>query len=131
MPYITNKDFIKSLKFDEKGLIPAVIQDVKNSEVLMVGYMNDEAVKQTLEGPYVTFFSRSKNRLWKKGESSGHTQKVSELFFDCDKDCLLIKVEQNVAACHVGYRSCFYREYKDGEITTIGQKLFDVDKVYE
>ncbi|OGP14738.1 MAG: phosphoribosyl-AMP cyclohydrolase, partial [Deltaproteobacteria bacterium GWA2_50_8] len=97
---------IKKLKFDDKGLIAAVIQDVDNNEVLMLGYMNEEAVRRTLKGPYVTFWSRSRRKYWVKGETSGHTQEVKEIYFDCDQDALLIKVKQNIAACHEGYRTC-------------------------
>lgn len=124
-------EFLDQLRFDGQGLIPAIIQDVENNEVLMVGYMNREAVARTIQGPYVTFYSRSRNKMWVKGESSGHTQEVKEIFFDCDADCLLIKAKQNVAACHVGYRSCFYRRIEGGRVTLIGQKVFDEDEVYQ
>lgn len=112
------------LKFDAKGLIPAVIQDHKTKEVLMVGYMNQEAFEKTCEGPHVWFFSRSKNRLWKKGETSGHTQTVKEIRVDCDTDCLLILAEQNVAACHKGYHSCFYRTYENDSLQVNSKKIF-------
>jgi len=124
------EEFINNLKFDDKGLITAVIQDFQNNEVLMVAYMNAEAVRKTIEGPLVNFYSRSRQKMWIKGESSGHTQTVKEIAFDCDKDCLLIKVDQKVAACHVGYRSCFYRKIEDGKIVTFGQKVFNEDEVY-
>lgn len=127
---MSKTEFIDSLKFDEQGLIPAVIQDVQNDQVLMVGYMNREAVQKTLAGPYVTFYSRSRQKMWLKGESSGHTQEVREVYFDCDADCLLIKVEQKVAACHVGYRSCFYRRIEKGKVKIIGEKVFVEGKVY-
>lgn len=117
--------FIKNLKYDAHGLIPAVIQDCQNGEVLMVAYMNAEAVEKTLTGPLVNFYSRSRNKMWVKGESSGHTQTVKEIYFDCDKDCLLIKVDQKVAACHVGYRTCFFRKIENDEIVTVGEKLFE------
>lgn len=123
-------ELIASLKFDEQGLIPAVIQDIQNNQVLMVGYMNREAVQKTLAGPYVTFYSRSRQKMWLKGESSGHTQEVREVYFDCDADCLLIKVEQKVAACHVGYRSCFYRRIEKGKVKIVGEKIFEEGKVY-
>lgn len=127
------KKFISGLKFDENGLIPAVMQDYKNNEVLMVAYMNDEAVRKTLETKKAHFYSRSRMKLWLKGESSGHIQKVKELRFDCDADCLLIKVEQVGGACHTGYRSCFYRKLKDkkGNIAVSGKKVFDPEKVYK
>ncbi|MBI4411357.1 MAG: phosphoribosyl-AMP cyclohydrolase [Deltaproteobacteria bacterium] len=122
---------IGKMKFDTSGLIPAVIQDVENNEVLMVAYMNQEAVKKTLEGPYVTFYSRSRNKMWIKGETSGHTQEVKEVYYDCDADCLLVKVVQKVAACHEGYRSCFFRKIENGESKIIAKKLFEEEKVYK
>ncbi|MFA5164410.1 MAG: phosphoribosyl-AMP cyclohydrolase [Candidatus Omnitrophota bacterium] len=125
--------FINGLKYDENGLIPAVIQDCKNNEVLMVAYMNDVAVKKTIETKRAHFYSRSRKKLWLKGESSGHVQKVKEIRFDCDADCLLVKVEQVGGACHTGYRSCFYRKLKDnkGNTAVSGKKMFDPDKVYK
>ena len=125
--------FISGLKFNENGLIPAVIQDYKNNEVLMVAYMNDVAVKKTIETKRAHFYSRSRKKLWLKGESSGHVQKVKEIRFDCDGDCLLVKVEQVGGACHTGYRSCFYRKLKDkkGNTAVSGKKIFDPDKVYK
>ena len=127
------RKFISGLKFDGNGLIPAVIQDYKNNEVLMVAYMNDLAVKKTIETKRAHFYSRSRKKLWLKGESSGHIQKVREIRFDCDADCLLVKVEQIGGACHTGYRSCFYRKLKDrkGNIAVSGKKIFDPDKVYK
>ena len=98
------------LKFNEKGLIPAVIQDYKNGEVLMVAYMNKESLKITLKEGRTCFYSRSRKVLWRKGETSGHIQKVKSIWYDCDADTLLIKVEQYGAACHTGNRSCFYRK---------------------
>ncbi|MDD4878961.1 MAG: phosphoribosyl-AMP cyclohydrolase [Candidatus Omnitrophica bacterium] len=125
--------FISGLKFDKNGLIPAVIQDYKNNEVLMVAYMNNLAVKKTLETKRTHFYSRSRKKLWLKGESSGHVQKVKEIRFDCDADCILVKVEQVGGACHTGYRSCFYRKLKDrkGNTSVSGKKIFDPDKVYK
>ncbi len=122
--------WLNDLKFDANGLIPAVIQDVANNEVLMVGYMNRLAVEQTVTGPYVTFYSRSRNKMWVKGESSGHTQEVKEIYFDCDADCLLVKVIQKVAACHVGYRSCFFRKADKQGVEAVGEKIFEEEKVY-
>lgn len=102
--------FIDSLKFDAGGLIPAIVQDVTNKDVLMVAYMNREAVKKTITGGKATYFSRSRKKLWLKGETSGNFQHVRRLYFDCDRDTLLVEVEQVGVACHMGYRSCFYRE---------------------
>jgi phosphoribosyl-AMP cyclohydrolase len=96
------------LKFDEKGLIPAVIQDGESNEVLMVAYMSKESFEATLKEGRTCFWSRSRQTLWRKGETSGHVQKVLEIRADCDADCLLIKVEQTGPACHTGERSCFF-----------------------
>ena len=125
-------EILNQLKTDQTGLIPAIIQDDDNKEVLMVGYMNREAVRKTLESGRVCFWSRSRQEYWIKGETSGHTQTVRSVAFDCDGDALLIKVEQKGGACHVGYRSCFFREVSpDGNSTRIiGEKVFDPDAVY-
>ena len=125
-------EILNQLKTDQNGLIPAIIQDDDNKEVLMVGYMNREAVRRTLESGRVCFWSRSREEYWIKGETSGHTQTVRTVAFDCDGDALLIKVEQKGGACHVGYRSCFFREVSpDGNATRIvGEKVFDPDAVY-
>jgi phosphoribosyl-AMP cyclohydrolase len=127
------RNFIANLKFDGNGLIPAVIQDYKTNEVLMVAFMNDEAVKRTLSTGRAHFYSRSRKKLWLKGETSGHIQKVKEIRFDCDADCLLVKVQQIGGACHTGYRSCFYRKLKDkkGNIQVSGKKIFDPEKIYK
>lgn len=121
------------LKFDQNGLIPAIIQDVESNEVLMMGYMNLTALEKTFETGRIFFWSRSRKKLWSKGETSGHYQLLREVFVDCDADCLLIKVIQKVGACHEGYRSCFYRRLeKDLETCVIVQeKVFDEKKVYQ
>jgi phosphoribosyl-AMP cyclohydrolase len=109
------KSDIKSfgeLKFDQNGLIPAIVQDNKTGEVLMVAYMNKESLKKTLAIKKTCFWSRSRNQFWVKGETSGHFQFVKGVWYDCDKDALLIKVRQVGAACHTGKRSCFYRKLK-------------------
>ncbi len=115
----------QNLKFDDKELIPAVVQDAANGEVLMVGYMNREAVERTVASKRVTFWSRSRQKYWVKGETSGNVQNVLEIYVDCDQDCLLVKVEQVGAACHEGYRSCFFRRVApDGDsLETIGGPL--------
>lgn len=106
----------QGLKFDANGLIPAVVQDAENGEVLMVGYMNREAVERTVSSGRVTFWSRSRQKYWIKGETSGFVQHVKGVYVDCDQDCLLVKVEQVGAACHEGYRTCFFRRVSaDGE----------------
>ena len=100
---------IEELRFDEGGLIPAVVQDVENGDVLMVAWMNDEAVRRTAESGRTWFWSRSRRELWRKGDTSGHAQHVREIRYDCDGDTLLVRVEQVGAACHTGERTCFFR----------------------
>jgi len=115
-----------NLKFVD-GLIPVIVQDAKSREVLMMGYANAEAIRLTQETGYAHYYSRSRKKLWKKGEESGHFQKVVTILTDCDEDCLVYIVEQQSAACHTGYVSCFYRTL-DG--TVVGTKVFDPEKVY-
>ena len=123
--------FLDGLKYDENGLLTAVVQDAETGDVLMVAYMNREAVRRTLTEGRTCFWSRSRQKFWVKGETSGHIQKVREVRVDCDKDCLLIKVEQVGAACHDGYRSCFYRTVSPGgELETADERLVDPDEVY-
>jgi phosphoribosyl-AMP cyclohydrolase len=107
---------IPELKYDENGLIPAIIQDVKSNEVLMMAYMNKISLEKTIEGGKTCFWSRSRQKYWTKGETSGNFQIVKEMLYDCDEDTLLIKVEQaGAGACHTGNRTCFYRKIeKDG-----------------
>lgn len=120
-----------SLKYNADGIIPVVVQDAGTLEVLMVAYMNKEAVEKTLLTGETWFWSRSRQKFWHKGETSGHVQKVVEVFFDCDRDTLLVKVEQAGAACHEGYYSCFhYRVNGSGEVEVVGEKIFDPEKVY-
>ncbi len=123
---------LTNLKFDNKGLIPAVIVDVTDNRVLTLCFMNQEALEKTIETGKVHVFRRSKNRLMLKGETSGHTQSVEEVLFDCEGKSLVIKVKQNVAACHAGYRSCYYRKYNDktDNIEIIEEKVFDPEKTY-
>jgi phosphoribosyl-AMP cyclohydrolase len=116
----------RDLKFED-GLITAIAQDYKTGEVLMVAYMDEEALNKTIETRRAFYWSRSRRKLWKKGESSGHEQIVHDILIDCDADAVLLKVEQIGGACHTGYRSCFFRTI-DGEV--IGEKLFDPDEVY-
>ncbi len=121
---------IEQLKFDDNGLIPAITRDADNGEVLMMAYMNAEAVEKTLKTGKVHYFSRSRRKLWMKGETSGHVQTVREIRFDCDEDCLLIEVEQQGAACHTGHRSCFYRRWQDDAALTEGEKAADPMQAY-
>jgi phosphoribosyl-AMP cyclohydrolase len=115
------------LQYKEGGLIPVVVQDNTTREVLMVAYANQEAVRLTGETGFAHYYSRSRKKLWKKGEESGHFQRVFRILVDCDEDCLLYLVDQTGAACHTGYRTCFYRTI-EGEI--IGDLVFDPSKVY-
>jgi len=111
--------WIEQLRFDANGLIPAVIQDAESGTVLMVAYMNREAVQRTVQTGLCTYWSRSRQRFWVKGETSGHFQRVKQIRVDCDADCLLILVEQQGVACHTGHRSCFYRAVEDDELYEI------------
>ena len=120
---------IDRLKFRD-GLIPAITQDYKTGKVLMVAYMNKGAIKKTLKTRKCNYYSRSRKKTWLKGESSGHIQKVKAIYVDCDMDCLLIKIEQIGGACHTGYKSCFYREFKSGRLMSKSKKVFDPKKVY-
>lgn len=101
---------LPKLKFNSSGLIPAIIQDKKSKKVLMLAYMNRESLKLTLKEKRTCFYSRSRKVLWRKGETSGNIQKIKEIYYDCDSDTLLIKVEQTGPACHTGEKSCFYRK---------------------
>ena len=105
----------EKVKYDERGLIAAIAQDCESGEVLMQAYMNEEALRETLRTGYAHYYSRSRKTLWKKGETSGHVQKVISAAFDCDRDCLLLQIEQTGAACHTGNRSCFFQTKIAGE----------------
>lgn len=132
---------IDKLQFDNQGLIPVVVQDYIDNTVLMVAYMNDKAIDKTITTGRATFWSRSRKMLWTKGEQSGNIQELKEFYYDCDNDCILIKVNQIGfgAACHTGYRSCFFSKVnikltnKTGNIVSehIGNKLFDPGKIYK
>jgi phosphoribosyl-AMP cyclohydrolase len=113
------------------GLVPAIIQDYQTGEVLMLGFVNEESWNLTLKEGAVVFFSRSRQKLWKKGETSGHVQIVKEIRVDCDDDTLLIKVEQvGGAACHTGHRSCFFRKLDGDSLVEDGEVVFDPKDVY-
>jgi phosphoribosyl-AMP cyclohydrolase len=121
------------IDFDKAGgLVPAVAQDAATGTVLMLAWMNREAFEETLRTGRAVYFSRSRNKLWRKGEESGHVQHVKEVFIDCDADTILLKVEQvGGAACHEGYQSCFFRKLSsNGDVATIGHRLFDPKQVY-
>lgn len=101
---------LEKLKFNEKGLIPAVAQDHETGQVLMMAWMNEESLRLTISSGYATYFSRSRNGLWKKGDTSGHLQKIVSIAADCDFDCILLNVIQTGAACHTGEKSCFFNQ---------------------
>ena len=122
----------ENVKYDAHGLIPAIIQDAQSGEVLMMAYMNEESLKRTIAEGKCCFWSRSRKKLWLKGETSGNVQLVREAFIDCDNDTLLFKVEQvGGAACHTGYKSCFYRQITEDGLKVVGEKLFDPEEVYK
>jgi len=122
---------ISDLTYDPSGLIPAIIQDADTGEVLMMAYMNEQSLAETIRTRRTHFWSRSRKKYWMKGESSGHVQEVVGIFIDCDQDTLLIKVKQEGAACHKGYRTCFFRQRQDdGEWAVIAERLFDPEAVY-
>jgi phosphoribosyl-AMP cyclohydrolase len=121
-----NPDFSKT-----DGLIPAIVQDYKTGEILMLAYMNEAAWKKTLETKKATFYSRSRNKLWMKGEESGNVQEVKEIAIDCDLDSILLKVNQiGGAACHTGFKSCFYRKLEGDKFVTLGKRVFNPEEKY-
>ncbi len=121
-------------KFDQNGLITAISQDAQTGQVLMVAYMNAEALRLTLETGNAVFFSRSRQKLWKKGEESGHVQKIQQILVDCDQDCLILKVTVDQGQCHVGYQACFYREVKSDDsqkLNFIAEPVYDPKEAYK
>jgi len=121
-------------KFDDTGLMLAIAQDVETGQVLMAAYMNRQALELTIQTGYATYFSRSRQKLWKKGQDSGHVQKVEQILVDCDQDCLVLKVLVDTGQCHVGYQSCFYRALKKGttkELEFIAEKVYDPKEIYK
>ncbi|TFG11109.1 MAG: phosphoribosyl-AMP cyclohydrolase [Promethearchaeota archaeon] len=127
------ESFLKLLDFSkiEGGLVPVIAQDFETNEVLMLAFANEEAVRTSLETGIACYYSRSRKKLWKKGEESGHVQEIQQVCVDCYADTLLLKVKQNVAACHTGHYSCFYRVYDQGELKTIGKPVFNPKDVYK
>ena len=125
-------DFIP--KFDDKGLITAIAQDSTTGQILMVAYMNKEALDMTIQTGMATYYSRSRKELWKKGIQSGHVQKVEQILVDCDQDCLILKVSIDQGQCHVGYNSCFYRALNKSypeNLVFIAQKTYDPKEAYK
>ncbi len=121
-------------KFNEDGLIMAISQDIDTNQILMVAYMNEEALKLTIETRKAVFYSRSRQKLWRKGEQSGHYQKVREILVDCDQDALLLRVNVDQGQCHVGYQSCFYRRVNPDnskKLDFVADKVYDPSDAYE
>ena len=122
---------LKGLKYDANGLIPAVCADARTGKVLMVAYMNETSLRETIRTGRTHFWSRSRGKYWMKGESSGHVQEVRAIYVDCDADTLLIEVTQHGAACHEGYYSCFFRRLDDdGSLKVVAEKVFEPGSVY-
>ena len=122
---------MSKIKFDEKGLVPAIAQDAKTGQVLMLAYMNAESLQMTLDSGYATYFSRSRQQLWRKGETSGHTQRVLEMRYDCDGDALLLTVEQEGPACHTGEISCFHNPILTADADDLPPTADVVQQVYD
>jgi phosphoribosyl-AMP cyclohydrolase len=121
-------------KFNAHGLIPVIAQDADSGQILMAAFMNDEALAQTLKTGKATYYSRSRKKLWTKGEESGHVQQVQEILTDCDQDCLILKVRVDAGQCHVGYQSCFYRRIKpntNDQLEFIAEPVYDPADVYK
>lgn len=123
-------DLIAAIRFDESGLVPAIAQDATTGEVLMLAWMNRDAVAETLATGRVCYWSRSRGGLWRKGETSGQVQRLVDLRLDCDGDAILVLVEQTGVACHTGRRSCFFTAIRDGRLTEIVPPLVDPAKLY-
>lgn len=122
---------LDAVTFNADGLVPAIVQDATTDDVLMMAYMNADTLRQTLDTGRMTYWSRSRQAVWVKGATSGHTQAVEEVRVDCDGDALLFRVHQEGGACHTGYRSCFFRKAEDGAWTEDSTMVFDPDAVYE
>jgi len=128
---MSSDDFVASIKFDTDGLVPAIAQQHDSGEVLMMAWMNTDSILETLETGRVCYWSRSRQSLWRKGESSGQVQVLKEMQIDCDGDTLLLIVDQSGVACHTGRRSCFYRAMRDGALVTIAEQLVDPADLYQ
>ena len=122
---------LDSIKFNEAGLVPAIAQDATSGRVLMMAWMNEEAVFETFNTGFAHYYSRSRQQQWKKGESSGNVQEVKEVRMDCDNDTIVLKIKQvGDAACHTGHRSCFYKKFENGNWIEEGELVFDPKEVY-
>ncbi len=120
---------LSEIKYDDKGLVPAIVQDADTGEILMLAYMNETSLKKSVETGYTYFWSRSRQKYWKKGESSGHVQEIKEILVDCDADTILVKaIQHGPGACHTGFRSCFYRNIDGLEVS---KKAFSEEDVYD
>ena len=125
------KSWVDLVRWDDKGLVPAIAQDAESGRILMVAWMNREALSATADKGQAIYWSRSRNRLWRKGEESGHTQRVKEIRLDCDEDVIVLLVEQQGGiACHTGRESCFYRVLKNGVWETVDPVLKDPEDIY-
>ncbi|MDX1756836.1 MAG: phosphoribosyl-AMP cyclohydrolase [Marinobacter sp.] len=130
-PNLDNPEWLDEVTFDADGLIPAIAQDAATGDILMMAWMNRESLALTASEGKAVYWSRSRGKLWRKGESSGHEQRVSEIRFDCDADVILLKVEQRGGiACHTGRRSCFYRKLEHGRWVTVDPVLRDPESIY-
>jgi len=127
---MTSGNIVSSIKFNEAGLVPAIAQQFDSGEILMMAWMNKDAVNETLETNRVCYFSRSRNNLWRKGESSGQIQHLKEMLIDCDSDTILLKVDQIGVACHTGRRSCFFKAATNGEITINQEVITPPEELY-
>ncbi|MEW5787945.1 MAG: phosphoribosyl-AMP cyclohydrolase [Pseudomonadota bacterium] len=132
MTKTANDAWLNKLNWSEDGLVPAIAQDAQTGDILMVAWMNRDALKRTVETGEAVYWSRSRKKLWHKGEESGHTQKVSEIRLDCDEDVVLLKIEQvGGIACHTGRRSCFFQKLENGQWVTVEPVLKDPHEIYK
>jgi len=122
---------IDVINFNDQGLVAAIAQQLGSGEILMMAWMNAEAIRETLSSGMVCYYSRSRNKLWRKGETSGQTQKLVDFRWDCDGDTILLVVEQTGVACHTGRKNCFFNALRDGKITTIADVVTDPKKLYD
>ena len=128
---MAHDEVISNIKFDARGLVPAIAQQFDSGEVLMMAWMNADSVSETLDTGHVCYWSRSRQSLWRKGETSGQTQSLKEMIVDCDGDTLLLKVDQIGVACHTGRRSCFFSAVRDGSLITIAEQIIDPSELYK